>query len=60
MYIYLSPIHLLVAIPIIFTLVSLLCAYITSDKVKAMWWFMTMIFSAGASLLSIIWFVVTK
>lgn len=60
MYIYISPIHLLVAIPVIFTLVSLLCTYITSDKVKAMWWFMGMVFGAGASLLSIIWFIFTQ
>ncbi len=60
MYIYVSIFHLLVAIPVIFTLVSLLCAYITSDKVKAMWWFMGMVFGAGASLLSIIWFIFTQ
>lgn len=60
MLIYISPFHLLVAIPVIFTLVSLLCAYVTPNKGKAMWWFMSMIFGAGASLLSIIWFILTK
>jgi len=56
MYIYISFNHLMLLVPIIFTLVSLVISAYAQDGVNALWWFMAMTFGAGASLASILWY----
>lgn len=57
MYITINLHHLMLAVPIIFTLVSMLIAIYIQNGVNAMRWFMAMLFGGGASITSVLWYL---
>lgn len=56
MYITINLYHLMLAVPIIFTLVSMLIAIYIQNGVNAMRWFMAMLFGSGASISTVLWY----
>lgn len=56
MHIYISLYHLMMIIPIVFTVVSMFISAYAQDGVNALRWFIAMTFGAGASLTSVIWY----
>ncbi len=57
MHIYISLYHLMMIIPIVFTVVSMFISAYTQDGVNAMRWFMAMLFGGGASITSVLWYL---